>query len=475
MALLSKPKQGRPSGPSRMRSSTRQATTAECIIIGAGHAGLSVARGLQQNGVEPILIEQLPAIGDAWRNRYERLHLHHLTDAMHLPGVKFPAHVPRYPSRLDLADYLEAYAALHRLDVRLSHRVLRLSKAGDGWQLLVQTPDSDTPIEFSAGQVVLAAGATGITPHVPSIRGSDRWSGQIIHSQNYVNAEPFVGKRVLVVGTGNSAIEILCDLHDHGARPSLLARSSNSWVTREGFANYHRLLARGTTILKYVPFAWLLAPVVLRALDHYLMIDVKRRYGDLTEIGIATDPSPPMLRMAKTRGAKAPSYIDGTWGDVGVSIINLIRHGDVPLYQAEIEHLEPNQRTVTFTDGDTAVFDTVLLCTGFEHVVTHYGSFLDAKIMGSLTQKGLQPWSEIPGQSGLWPALGGIATSRYALQILAARVAAKIQNTPPPARVLSPALSFLLGGPDPGLIQIPRRTVTIHLLALAVLAALALT
>jgi len=59
------------------------ANQADCIVIGAGHAGLSVARGLKAKGVEPILLEKHHAIGDAWRTRYERLHLHHVTQAMH--------------------------------------------------------------------------------------------------------------------------------------------------------------------------------------------------------------------------------------------------------------------------------------------------------------------------------------------------------------------------------------------------------
>ncbi len=462
-------RQQRPSGPSRMESVERNGTHAECLIIGAGHVGLSEARGLKGHGVEPILIEQHATIGDAWRHRYERLHLHHIADAMHLPGVKYPKHVPRYPSRLDFANYMQAYAALHTLDVRLQHRVLSLRAVGSGWELDVQTPDATDPVRFTANQVVLAAGATGITPRIPNIEGSEQWAGEILHSQAYRNAEPFVGKRVLVVGTGNSAIEILCDLHDHGAQSSILMRSGNSWVTREGFANYHRLLAIGGPVLKYVPFSWLVAPLVMRALDRYLMFDVKRRYGDLAELGMATDPTPPMLRMAKTRGAKAPSYIDGTWGDVGVSIVELIRDGHVPVHKAEIQRVEPGKNTVVFADGTEAEFDTIVLCTGFEPVLSHYATFVDAQIMSSIKQHGLQPNSEFPAQRGLWAALGGVATSRYGLQILAARIAAKVKGAPAPARVLNPIVSFALAGTDAGLIQVPKRTVLMNLLALAAL------
>lgn len=461
-----------------MQPVEHSATHSQCIIIGAGHAGLSVARGLKARGVEPILLDKNQAIGDSWRHRYERLHLHHVTGAMHLPGVKYPDHVPRYLSRLDLADYLRAYAALHSLDVRTGHSVKSLKASDDGWQLEVLT-DSAVAVQFTADQVVLAAGATGITPIVPSIPGSDRWGGEILHSTDYFNAAPFVDKRVLVVGSGNSAIEILCDLHDNGAHPSVLMRSPNSWVTREGFANYHRLLSIGDPILKYVPFSWLLAPLVMRALDFYLMFDVKRRYGDMAALGIETDSTPPMLRMAKTRGAKAPSYVDGTWGDVGVSIVDLVRDGRVPIYNAEIDRLEGGldgeAKTVVFADGSSAEFDAIVLCTGFEPVLSHYATFVDPSILKSIQQNGFEPWSEVAGHRGLWPALGGIVTSRYALQTLAARISAKIAGNPAPGRILSPIVSFVLGGPDPGLIQVPRRTIAINVLAILALIYSAMT
>ena len=449
-----------------MVTETHSATTADCIIIGAGHVGLSVARGLKEQGVNPILLDQHEAIGDSWRHRYERLHLHHITDAMYLPDVRFPKHVARYPSRLDLAEYMQAYAALHDLDVRLQHRVQQLLPAADGWQLDVLIDGGTTPTQFNAKQVVLAGGATGITPRLPTIEGADTWDGHILHSKKYFNAEPFRGQRVLVVGSGNSAIEILCDLYDNGAQPAILMRSGNAWVTREGFANYHRILAAGAKILQYVPFTWLAAPIVMRLLDRYFMWDVKRKYGDLETIGIATDPNPPMLRMAKTRGAKAPSYIDGTWGDVGVSVFDLIKDGEVTLYDHEISHLDPG-RQVTFTDGKVGEFDAIVLCTGFEPVLSHYATFLAPEITQTIEQQGLQPMSEVPGYKGLWPALGGIATSRYGLQVLAKRVAAKIKNQKPPGRVLNQVVSFVLAGPDPGLIQIPKRTIAINLFAAA--------
>ena len=106
----------------------------------------------------------------------------------------------------------------------------------------------------------------------------------------------------------------------------------------------------------------------------------------------------------------------------------------------------------------------MLLCTGFKSILAHYETFVDKAVMEKVNQ-GFRIWEEMEGVSNLWIDLGGIAGSRYAQLILADRVAAKIQNRPSPARVLSGLPSYLLGGIDPGLIQIPKRTIAINAIA----------
>ena len=217
-----------------MKPVERTATRTPCLIIGAGHNGLSVAAALRKRGIEAVVLEQHDRVGDQWRERYERLHLHHITDVMHLPGVPYPAHYPRYLSRLDLADYLESYARLQDLDVRCRHKVIHLGHNAAGeWEALVERPGDPVPVTFTADQVVIAAGTTGVTPRIPPLPGRESWGGQVLHSQQYRNAEEFRGKRVLVVGAGNSGIEICCDLYDNGAIPSMLIRPNDVIAVRE--------------------------------------------------------------------------------------------------------------------------------------------------------------------------------------------------------------------------------------------------
>lgn len=465
----------RPSGSSPTADERSRRTHAGCLIIGAGHNGLSVGTALRKRGIDPILLDAHDRVGDQWRERYERLHLHHITDVMHLPGVPYPPQYPRYLSRLDFADYLEGYARLQALDVRCRHKVERLERSTTGiWEASVRRPGEQAPLRFTADNVVLAAGSTGVIPRIPRLEGLKDWAGQVLHSQQYRSAEEFRGKRVLVVGAGNSGIEICCDLYDHGADTSILIRGPNSWVTREAYASYHRLLQYGRPVVKYVPFTWLLAPFFILGVDVWCKLEVRRRYGDLSDKGIQELPGPAMIEMARSQGTRPPTYVDGTWGNVGVSLFDLIRCGKLPTYTAEISRLVPGSSTVEFKDGKRGEFDVVLLCTGFEPMMSHYGSFVDEKVLGTLQREDvfrfLGPMKELPG---LWISMGGIVGSRFGQDTLGGRIAASIRGIRQPGRILNPMVAFFFAGIEPIQFQVPRITIIIN--ALAALGLLAIT
>ncbi len=466
-AAFKRPK--RRSGPSRTRIEQPSGTSAQCIIIGAGHCGLSVAASLRKQGINPIILEKHEHVGDQWRERYQRLHLHHITDAMHLSDVEFPPQYPRYLSRLDFADYLESYGLLQNLDIRCGHEVTRLGRGAHGdWQLTVQRAGEDAPLHFTADHVVIAAGTTGVTPRIPDLPGRDEWAGKILHSHDYDLPDEFQGKRVLVVGAGNSGIEILCDLYDHGATTSMLIRAPNSWVTREAYAIYHRALLVARKIFKYIPFSWIVAPFLILGLDAYFRFDIRRRYGDLSGKGIRELKFTPMISAFLSRGARPPTYVDGTWGDEGVSIFELIRDDRIAVYTSEISHLQPGTHTVVFKDGSSADFDAILLCTGFEPILDYYKTFLDEDVYATLSREDvfniLSPMKELPG---LWVALGSILSSRFGQAALGDRIAAAIQRRPVSHVILHPVLSFLFGGLEPMMIRIPTVTVVINAAALA--------
>src|SRR5689334_8648656 len=170
----------------------------DAIIIGAGPAGLACAAALKARGLSATVLEKAGTIGAVWRRHYDRLHLH--TDRGHsgLPGLPMPHDYPRYPSRAQLVAYLEAYARQFDIRPRFDTVVSRVAREGRDWRV-----ESAGGESISARIVIVATGIAD-APYRPSWPGMEAFQGDIIHSSDYRNPVAFAGKRVLVVGFGNS-------------------------------------------------------------------------------------------------------------------------------------------------------------------------------------------------------------------------------------------------------------------------------
>jgi putative flavoprotein involved in K+ transport len=192
-------------------------------VIGAGPAGLASAAMLQRRGARAVVFER-GELGSVWASRYDRLHLHTVRWLSCLPGYRIPRSFGRWPTRERVVDYLRRYAAHHALDVRTSVDVAHVERDDGGW--LLQT--SNGPV--AAERVVVATGRNNV-PFVPDWPGA--FNGEIVHSAAYRNPAPYRGRRVLVVGGGNSGAEIAVDLADGGASEVLLSvRTAPSMVRR---------------------------------------------------------------------------------------------------------------------------------------------------------------------------------------------------------------------------------------------------
>jgi len=316
------------------------------LVVGAGPAGLAVAASLRRRGVEPLLVDRGSAVGDSWRGRYDRLHLHTPRVQSALPGLRIPRSYGRWVARDDVVRYLADYAAHHGLQPRFGTEVRRLDRDGDGW-----TADTGgAPIR--ARQVVIATGFNG-TPYVPDWPGADSFDGKLLHSSGYANPAPFVGSDVLVVGAGNTGAEIAADLAAGGAaRVSLAVRTPPNVIPRS-------LGPLPTTLLgislDYSP-AWLVDPL------NRLM--QKQFVGDLTPYGL---PAPRKGLVAQTRATGVTPTID-------VGLIEQLRAGRVTPVAA-VERFEGRQ--VVLADGSRLEPDVVLAATGYTTalppVVGHLG------------------------------------------------------------------------------------------------------
>lgn len=321
-------------------AASRDATRSHTIVLGAGPAGLAVGACLGQAGVPCLILEQADEVAKAWRGHYERLHLH--TDKGHseLPGFPFPRDYPRYPSRVQVIEYLEAYARHFGLEPRFGQRVVAARPADGAWE--VRTQDTC----YRAINLVVATGYNR-EPHRPTWPGQSSFAGPILHSSEYRNGKRFESQRVLVVGLGNSGGEIAIDLWEHGARPSLAVRGPVNVLPRE-------LL--GLPILAFGVLQGRLPPRVADALSAPVLRAV---VGDLTRYGLRKSPHGPLTQIR--REARIPLI------DVGT--IGLIKRGQVPVFPGVGHFTEDG---VEFTDGRREGFDAVILATGYRPRVNEF-------------------------------------------------------------------------------------------------------
>lgn len=197
------------------------------MVVGAGPGGLAVAAMLRRRGLDPLVVDRADSVGATWRGHYDRLHLHTTRSLSHLPGLRIPRSYGRFVAREHVVEYLEQYAAHHRLRLGLGTDVRRVDRTGHGW--LLET--SAGPLE--ASYVVVATGHNH-TPVLPEWPGREGFTGELVHASAYRNPEPFQGRSVLVVGSGNTGAEIAVDLVEGGAGDVRLAvRTPPNIVRRE--------------------------------------------------------------------------------------------------------------------------------------------------------------------------------------------------------------------------------------------------
>jgi putative flavoprotein involved in K+ transport len=173
----------------------------QTVVVGGGPSGLVVAYYLSRSGEDFVVLEADARIGDSWRRRYDSLRLFSPPAYASLPGWRI-APAATFPTREEMADYLEAYAARFRLPVHTDSAVRRVSRSADG-RFLVETSRG----EYRAQRVVVATGMHQV-PQVPSVAAELDPSIRQLTSISYRNLKQLAPGGVLVVGAGNSGTDI---------------------------------------------------------------------------------------------------------------------------------------------------------------------------------------------------------------------------------------------------------------------------
>jgi putative flavoprotein involved in K+ transport len=244
-----------------MKVAERRPDVFDAIVVGGGQAGLSLGWHLRRHNARFLILDDGPEIGHSWRNRWDSLRLFTPAEYDNLPGMSFPAAAGTYPSKDEVADYLAAYAARFDLPVSLNSPVIRVQRVGD--RFAVHT-DQGT---LHTHHVVVATGPFG-TPVIPAM--AERLPETVVqlHSADYRNPSRIPAGPVLVVGAGNSGLQIAAELaathqvavargrRSLGLPQRMLGRDLFWWLTRSGVINKttdsvlaKRLRSRGDLVI----------------------------------------------------------------------------------------------------------------------------------------------------------------------------------------------------------------------------------
>ena len=308
-------------------------TQTDTVVIGASAAGLATSACLKRAGVEHVLLERAAEVGSAWRSHYDRLHLHTTKGLSTLPFVPWPKKVSRYPSRIEVVEYLENYVRTLELQPRCNTEVTSVRR--EKGEFRIETSET----VYLSKNVVFATGYTRV-PYSPAWPGIENFKGELLHSGRYSNGTKWQGHRVLVVGFGNSAGEIAIDLHEHGAFPALSVRGPVNVVPRDII---------GLPILGVGIAMSVFPPGVADVLGASM---VRASVGNIEKLGLKKLPYGPNTQVRKH--GRIPLLDIGT--------ISLIRSGDIAV-KPGIERF--HETGVSFVDGETENYRAIVLATGY--------------------------------------------------------------------------------------------------------------
>ncbi|KAL5542472.1 hypothetical protein UlMin_010182 [Ulmus minor] len=248
------------------------------VIVGAGPSGLAVAACLKEQSVPFIILERANCIASLWQHRtYDRLKLHLPKQFCQLPSFKFPDDFPEYPTKFQFINYLESYAKHFGINPQFNESV-QSAKYDETFRLwrvktVANAGSSSCEIEYFCRWVVVATGENA-EKVVPEFEGLEEFSGIVSHACDFKSGQDYSGKKVLVVGCGNSGMEVSLDLCNHNASPSMVVRSSVHVLPRETFGKSTFELA--VLLMKWLPL-WLVDKILL--ILAWLILGNLEKYG----------------------------------------------------------------------------------------------------------------------------------------------------------------------------------------------------
>lgn len=320
---------------SELRVHTRQESIFPgAMVIGAGAAGLVVAHELIEAGVVTTILEKETRLAEPWHRRHDQLHLNSHRDLSTLPGVDYPADTPAFPHKRAVIQYLNKFSDTHGLPVEFGVAVKEITFNGDHWAV-----NTNNGLRL-ARHVVIATGRDR-EPFIPEWKGAKNFAGRIIHSANFGNVRDYAGRRVLVVGAGNSGFDLLNHLVD--------ANAANIWLSAR---NGPSLLPKRIGKIAVHSFSPYLARLPLWLADPIIAITQRLVFGNLTRFGLPRAPSGGASRLKSDYTAIATD--DGA--------VRAIKAGRIAVLPGILEFTRGG---VVLNNGNLIGPDIVIAATGY--------------------------------------------------------------------------------------------------------------
>jgi len=399
----------------------------DVLIVGGGHAGISAAVELKRIGLAALVIDREQRVGDNWRLRYRGLKLHNKTPVNHLRYLPFPVTFPDYIPKDQIASFLESYVDIMEVDfwTRTTFEGADYDETAQRWTARLRRAGGARVLRPK--HIVLATSVSG-TPNIPEIEGIGNFTGKVLHSSAFAAGKEWVGRSVVVFGTGTSAHDICQELHASGAAVTMVQRSPTMIVNVEPAQLYDRAyLGDGPPIeirdilnsgmpLPVMKAAHRLITEEVKKLDAPLLARLERA-GFRLEFGEDGTGWPLKFR---TRGG-------GYYFNVGCS--ELIADGRIRLIQAaDIAAIETGG--LRLSDGSAVNAELFVLATGYkgpDHLVGElFGADVAARVgrvwgFDAATSELANMWRRT-GQPGLWFTAGAFSQARIYSRFIALQI-----------------------------------------------------
>ncbi|MCM2504310.1 NAD(P)/FAD-dependent oxidoreductase [Aureimonas altamirensis] len=419
-------------------------TQPDVLIIGGGQGGIALGARLRQLGVPTLIVERNERPGDSWRKRYKSLCLHDPVWYDHLPYIPFPDNWPVFAPKDKIGDWLEMYAKVMELNYwgSTTAKSARYDQTDGTWTVVVERDGQEMTLRPK--QLVLATGMSG-KPNIPSFDGQELFRGEQQHSSQHPGPDTYKGKRVVVVGSNNSAHDICAALWEAGADVTMVQRSSTHIVRSDSLMEHglgdlysERALADGVTTRK----ADLIFASIPYRIMHEFQIPIydKIRQQD-ADFYAALEKAGFKLDFGADDSGLFMKYLrrgSGYYIDVGAC--DLVIDGSIKLKSgSDVSHL--TEDAVVLKDGTELPADLVVYATGYGSMNGWAADLISQEVadavgkcwgLGSATPKDPGPWEgeqrnmwKPTAQEALWFHGGNLHQSRHYSQYLALQLKAR--------------------------------------------------